>query len=199
MNKLVAIFSVEGIESNSEVNFFWNLNHHIGTNKFNIKCKAIGKLGHKVTETHKAIESKIEALTNRIGDALNEISPENYDYVRFYFIGDLDKESEIESMKNAIDIAIPVVEEYMNIANTKWDIHKEIIGDPGCNLEDILYPESRPEFILLEKHKKGSVKRFFDIWAEHHNISTTSRETLIDSLKSFFRQSNIKLIISSIE
>lgn len=199
MSKLIAILSVEGIESNTEVNYFWNLNHHIKTSEFSIECKAIGKLSLGNKDTNKTIESKTKLLKNRVEDALNEISPENFNYVKFYFIGDFDKDSEIEPMKNAINVAVKVIEEYMAVANMEWDIHEEILGDPGCNIEDVLYPNDKPEFILHEKHKKGSVKKFFDIWAEHHNIPTTSRQSLIESLHSFFQHSKIKLIISSIE
>lgn len=199
MSKLVVIFSVEGIESNTEVNYFTNLSHHIKTSELNIACKAIGKLSSSDNNTHKTIANKTQLLWDRVEDALNEICPENYNQALFYFIGDFDKEQDIPSMINAMDIAIKAINEYMAIANIQWSIHDEIIGDNSCNIEDVLYPSDKPEFIKLKKHKKGSVKNFFEIWAEHHKIELSPRESLIESLKSFFEHSNIKLIFDVIE
>ena len=105
---MVIVVSVEGIKSNSEVNFYNQMNYHFQPKNV-VYAHAIGKLSRKATNS-KLISHKLRL--NKLDESLNY---RDNDVFYVYFLGDGDVSEAIDSMKYSMELAI-------NYLQRSWEV-----------------------------------------------------------------------------
>lgn len=175
MNKII-VFSLEGINSNTEVNFFDGLGFHLPNN--NLKCFAIGK--------HSSEAKAINALKLAIRKMESFFKEEKIDKIVFLFVADFDKKIAIDSINNTAKWIHAFIEEKQLIffPNQKVITIKEVFGDVGHSIETSL---NRTGIKLRTKNSKyESNKNLFNdaiensIWFVKGNFNI---DEAINSLK----------------
>lgn len=153
MSKIL-IISLEGIESNTEVNFFQGLNDWL-RNSNNIVVKAIGKLSES-SNKQKNYEAKIKTILNFDDDFIN---------YEVFFIGDSDTSSDIDSMKRG---AQKFKEIWIENGGVEKKLDMEIIYPGNKKGFDQLLEMICPSFISPNKKgiKRITNKRLFNDFAE---------------------------------
>ena len=151
MNNIL-ILSVEGIESNTEVNFFNGLSHHLKKSK--LKIYAIGKQSDTTKSKNRIIRSIKSALLRN----------PNISYDHIFFIGDGDVPTDFPSMNRAVETAIEVL---IDINGESSGIHIPFIKNEGESIEQTLSRISTPLFFPNDK-KLGSNHGLFNTYAEKY-------------------------------
>ena len=189
MTKKIFIISLEGIESNTEVNFYNGFFYHL-QGKIEGNCIALGKLSKK--------QNMQEKFKDRIEMALRE----NENFIKdsnIFFIGDGMPKKDIESMERARNFTMN------HIRTKKININRfsKLIYDKEKSFEDILNsnPKIKNSKLLDKKNqKKKSNRRFFNDILE--KVGLGNLENKKGELKSFlnevFKNSNFKKIIDFI-
>lgn len=118
MGKKVLIISLEGIESNTEINFFNGLSHWLTNMK--LKSNAVGKVSSQTNK--KALFTKrIKILFHR--------DPKLLEF-NVFFIGDSDVSKDIESMERSVEIFNDI---WVGFGGDSSLLNLEIIF-PGSNM-----------------------------------------------------------------
>lgn len=138
----VLIVSLEGIESNTEINFFKGLNDHIKTS---LQPISIGKVADK--------SRSVEKLRWRIRIALGKSDFSKY---KVFFIGDNDASEDIVSMERSKDVFIDFWKNDLGYEDKL--IHKTIIyPGKGKAFEKLLIEiESNSEKLMKGNNQKAT-------------------------------------------
>lgn len=137
----ILIFSVEGNDSNTEINFFNGLGYNLP--EANLKCYAIGKNKDKIKTRSKLLL------------AISKAQPfiKGADQICFLFVGDFDKKEHIPTMVKTAQWAKEIIEENQEVlfGKTKIYINEKVFGDEGHSIETSL---NRSEIKLRTKNSK---------------------------------------------
>lgn len=146
------IFSVEGLESNTEVNFFNGLGFNLP--KANLKCYAIGKNNSK-----EKTKSKLIPAIHRAQSFINESKTTK---VCILFVGDFDEKQHIKTMEDTAKWAKEIIEENKDLLFKNLEVYVDdnVFGDPGLSIESSL---NRSSIKLSTKNSKvGSNRNLFN-------------------------------------
>lgn len=151
LNKLL-IFSVEGEDSNTEVNYFSGLDDHFTT--ISISVFAIGK-----HNSQSATLSRLKLALQKHTDL------DCYLNIWILFVGDKDRPDQIPSMNNTIQWSFEFLEENKNLIfdeSASLEINNMLIGDDNHKIESSLQRIG----VAFPKKSKGKKETFKNLFNE---------------------------------
>ena len=167
----IVIFSLEGKESNTEVNFYEGLAHHLSSSK--LKIFAMGKLSNS--------SNKEKLMKVKLQNSLSTNNILELKEVNIYFIGDNDNKDDIISMGRALTF----ISEYISKAKlfNSPKIHDKLI------LENPNFDALIQKIIGTDTHNKNwkkstNVNLFNEIYGKT-NWSTDPKYLLSDIINFF--------------
>ena len=155
---MIIIISLEGKDSNTEVNFFEGLNYHLNNEECRLKIYPFEK-AKKSNKRKKEIIGEVKHLLKENFENL-----ENLEEVKLFFIGDGDSSDQLKAMENTKNIIVNYFKErskeFKNI-----NYNDEILLKREFGFEE-LYLEMLLEKDFPSNSKKSSNKSLFNNFAQ---------------------------------
>lgn len=171
----ILILSVEGNESNTEINFYNGFMYYINNSKFFGAASAIGKIGDGKDKEDR-VKGKIRQLFNKYSNELLDSD------VFVFFVGDGDDEGHIKSMNRSIKAASDELGNLLELMKG-LNIYKELIYDKEKSIEEILL--SINGIVTIKNQKVGSNKDLFNQIAKQANWVKGEKVDLVKIISDF--------------